>query len=68
MSEIDSPGNAGTIVSSIGKVPTGAQSKGEADVKLYSDVNTGKGSTTISSPFTCDLVKTIPTGKKTGGL
>lgn len=65
-SEISSPGT--NHLTSVGKTPTGAQDKGAADVKLYTDVNTGKaGGTTISTEMNCPLGKT-PTGAKTGGL
>jgi hypothetical protein len=64
--QLSSPGKS--TLESIGKKPTGAQTKGEADVKLYADVETGKGpATTISTEMDCPLGK-VPTGAKTGGL
>ena len=67
--QIDNPGPEGSITP-IGKTPTGAQDQGSnIDVMNYAKVDTGKGpSTTIASEFTCDLVKKIPSGQKTGGL
>ena len=64
--QLDSPG--GETMSPVGKTPTGAQNKGDVDVKIYADVDTGKGpSTTINTEFDCALGK-IPSGAKTGGL
>lgn len=67
MSEINSPGPNNNAV---GKPTSGSQDQGSnIDVTNFAKVNTGQGpSTVISSEFTCDLVKKIPTGEKTGGL
>lgn len=66
MSELNSPGKP--TLETIGKTPTGAQSKGAVDVKLYADVNTGEaGGTTIDTEFDCAFGK-VPSGGKTGGL
>ncbi len=66
--EIDSPGV--NHLTSVGKTPSGKQDQGSnIDVTNYAKVNTGKGpNTVISTEFTCDLVKKIPSGEKTGGL
>jgi hypothetical protein len=66
-SEIDSPGV--NHYRTVGKTPTGKQDNGTADVKIYADVNTGKGpNTVISTEFGPCPIGKIPTGKKTGGL
>ena len=63
--QIDSPG--AQTMNPIGKTPTGAQNQGDVDVKNYAQVDTGKGSTSISTEMDCPLGD-VPSGSKTGGL
>ena len=66
MAQLDSPGKA--TLDTVGKTPTGAQSKGAVDVKLYVNVDTGKGGgTTIDTQFDPAFGR-VPSGAKTGGL